>query len=284
MRNTLISLAFVAASAAACAAGYDDFVRANAAQQAGNLELALSSYNAALSAGDLSAAFIPNAYLGRAQIYYYNGKCALALADLDAALALRPALVGGLDLRAFANDCLGKTDAAEADLNALITTAPTINLYTTRGDFYWRHARFSQAAADYAKAAELHSKRGFEWRPAALNLLWYAISASRSQSFVVADFVAADFVVRAKGFDLDPWPGPLVSFYLGKSPPDAIYREAAGGDNPSQKKCEADFFIGEWQLAAGNPAGKTLLQTVPANCPKNSYVAVAARIDLHRIP
>jgi len=277
MHKTLMAFAFVAASGAAWAAGYDDFVRANAARQAGNLELALSSYTAALVAGDLSPAFVPNAYLGRAEIYYSNGKCALAVTDLDAALALRPALGGALQLRAYANDCLGKADIAEADLNALVAAAPAITLYITRGDFYWRHARFAQAGADYAKAAALHDRRSFDWQPAAFNLLWYAISMSRSQNFVAADFAA-----KAKGYDLDSWPGPLVSFYLGKASQDAVYREAAKGGN--QQKCEADFFIAEWQIASGNLAGKTLLQGIPQTCSSNAYIAVAARIELHRIP
>jgi lipoprotein NlpI len=281
MRRVLAAVAFVAASAAAWAAGYDDFVRAGELRRVGNVDGALAAYSAALSAGDLAPAYMPDAYHSRAELYYRTGKCASALADLDAALKLRPAMIEALRLRARANDCLGNMDAARADLDAVIAAAPASDLYASRGSFNWFHGKFVEAAEDYGTAASLHNKRSFDWRPGAYSLAWYAIAASRAQRFIAADFAA-----KAKGFDLDPWPGPLVSFFLGKTTQDAVYREAAKGegDLPKAQKCEADFFLAEWQFASGNAAAKALLQTVPDNCPKPSVVVAAAKADLRRIP
>lgn len=280
MRKVFIAAILAASGSAAWAAGYDDFLRAGAYGRAGNVEKALESYGAALNAGDLAPAYVPYAYMERAGIYLRTGKCAQALTDLDAAVKLRPNLLDALTLRAHAHDCLGHSDAARADLDAMIALAPSFEVYMSRGAFHWFHGDFARAAEDYGTAAGLHNKRSFDWRPGSFSLIWYAISARRAQVFTLADFTA-----KVKDFDRGPWPGPLVSFFLGTATQEAVYREAAkGGPQPPQElKCEADFFLAEWQIASADPAGKVMLQAVMKNCP-NSGITQAAKTDLGRIP
>lgn len=281
MRRALIAGAFLALGGCAWAAGYDDFTKAAAYRGAGNPDKALESYTAALNAGDLAPAYIPDAYLGRAEIYLQKGKCASAQADADAALKLRPKLLDAMRLRARANDCLGKADLALADLDAMVAAEPSPQMYATRGSFNWFHGQFAKAAEDYGKSAGLHKERDYDRRTPTYALLWYAISASRAQSFNAADFAA-----KARAFDLDDWPGPLVSFFLGKMTSEKLYREAADGDGdaPKDQKCDTDFFTAEWKLASDSTAAKAQLQSVVDGCPKNMLIVRAARTDLRRIP
>lgn len=281
MRKALVAGVFFALSGCVWAAGYDDFTKAAAYRRAGHPEQALESYTAALNAGDLAPAYVPDAYLGRAEIYLQSGKCASAQADADAALKLRPTLIDALRLRAHANDCLGKADLALADLDALVAAEPSPQMYATRGSFNWFHGQFAKAAEDYGKSASLHKERDYDWRSPTYALLWYAISASRAQSFNAADLAA-----KTHAFDLDAWPGPLVSFFLGKMTSEKLYREAADGkgDAAKDQKCEADFFTAEWKLASDSAAAKAQLQAVVDGCPKNLLVVRAARTDLRRIP
>lgn len=281
MRKALIAGLFFVLGGAAWAAGYDDFTKAAAYRRMGNVEQALASYTAALNAGDLAPAYVPDAYIARAELYLQSGKCASAEADADAALKLRPGLTEALRLRSHANDCLGKTDLAVADLDAMVAAQPVLQMYMTRGSFHWFHGQFDKAAEDYAKAASLHKERDFDWGPAAYALVWHAISANRVHSFNPVEFSA-----KTRAFDLDGWPGPLVSFFLGKMTSEKLYREAAEGkgDKPQEQKCEADFFTAEWTLASDAAAAKAQLQAVVDGCPKTLFVVHAARSDLRRIP
>jgi tetratricopeptide (TPR) repeat protein len=283
MRCWMVAAIFVAAGSAAFAAGYDDYMRGYEARRAGNFEAALTAFTAALADGDLAPTYQPDAHIGRADALMHKRKCAEAAADLDAALSLRPKTVEALMLRANANSCLGKPDAALADIDAAIAVAPSTGLYATRADFHWFRGEFATAAADYLQAAKLQPKRAYEPRQGIYSLLWYAISAARAKTYDAAVFAAA---AHDLDVDEDDWPGPLMGFIRGKTKREDVYREAARGDGvvPVHKKCQADFFIGEWQVANGDPAGRALLQGMEQSCPKEAAVLYDARRDLKRLP
>jgi hypothetical protein len=77
-----------------------------------------------------------------------------------------------------------------------------------------------------------------------------------------------------------------MGFIRGKTKLEDVYRKAARGDGvaPAYQKCQADFFIGEWQAANGDPAGKVLLQGMEQSCPKESAFLRDVRRDLKRLP
>lgn len=281
MRRLGFVAVLVLAGGAAWAAGYDDYMRGYEARRAGNFELALSSFTAALADGDLAATYLPDAHVGRADALMRKGRCAEAAGDLDAAIGLRPTMIEALTLRARANTCLGKADAALADLDAAVAASPNTGLLAFRGDFHWYRGEFAPAAADFLQAVKLQPKRAFEPRQGIYSLLWYAISAARAKTYDAVAFTAA-----AKDLDHDPWPGPLLDFIAGKAKPEAVYREAARGEGEAaaRQKCQADFFIAEWQYANGDPAGKALLIGMEQTCPKNAQYLHDARRDLQRIP
>jgi len=259
---------------AASAAAYDEFMRGMEANHANDADLAITEFTSALNAGDLAAAYVPDAYFGRASAYLQKQRCAAALADLDEALKARPKFLPAYYARANANACLDKGDAVRADLDKVIEIAPTTGAYRSRGSYYWNHAQFAQAADDFAQSLKLPPKSGF-------NLLWFAISASRAGTLDLADFGR-----KVSDLDLDDWPAPLLDFFRGKVTADDVYRKAARGDGevPANQKCEADFYIGEWRLIAKDPSAKSLIQQAEQECPRNFVEYSAAHEELKRVP
>ncbi len=286
MRGHLVS-AFLAVCAAlimvgeASAAGYDDFMRAYALGRAGDTDHAIEAFSAALQAGDLAPTYVPAAHFGRAAAYARNGQCALAEADLDTALKLRPAYLEALVLRASVRDCQEKYEDARTDFDAAIKLNPTTDLYRDRAQFFWRHAKFDSAAADFLQAFDLSPVNRYYGARRGFPLLWYAISAVRA-----GGFDAAAFAQRVDKADLDDWPQPLLEHFLGKLTAEQVYAKAASGDGvvPAQQKCEADFYLAEWQIGHGDQAGKSRLQQARDECPHNFVEYHASQTELKRLP
>jgi tetratricopeptide (TPR) repeat protein len=269
---------WVVAGSAAWATGYDDFLRGTGANRTGHYDLAASAFTAALKGGDLAPVYIPQAHIGRAYALLHQRQCAEALGDLDAALASRPGLLEALTLRSNANSCLGHRAAALADINAAIAIRPTTQFYVVRGDIQWFGGLFSEAAADYLTAAKAQPRNAFDPRDGVYALLWYAISARRAQHFDVAAFAAL-----ARNLDSDTWPGPLLDLVSGSKTAEQILRIAAEGEAAQIQKCEADFFIAEWLIAGGDLSAKARLAAMVQACPHSNVVEFAAA-DLERLP
>lgn len=280
MRRALAAALFLAAcTGAAFAAAYDDFSRGVNANNRGDADAAISSFSAALAAGDLAPGYVPNARFGRARAYLQKDKCAEALSDLDEVIKLKADNIDAHVLRGAANACVNKPDAALADFNAAIGLRPSAALYEAVARFQWNYGYFPQAAEGYAQAAKLAAKDN-PHRP--FTLLWYAVSADRAGTLDQVKF-AADVTK----LDVDDWPAPLLDLYRGKMSVDKVYHEAASRDaqTATNQKCEADFYIGEWQLARKNEvAAKPLLQQAVSECPHNFIEYFAAQVELKRQP
>lgn len=283
MRGLVVSACFAACVTAgiASAAAYDDFMRGLGLSRVGDPDHAIEAFTAALTAGDLAATYVPSAYHGRAAAHARKGQCAQAEADLDSALKLRPAYLEAVILRANVRDCQQKYEDARADFDAAIKLTPTTDLYRDRGQFFWRHAKYDSAAADFLQAAAVAPTNRYYGAQRGYPLLWYAISATRAGTFDAALF--------AKGVDkadVSGWPEPLLDHVLGKMKPEDVFARAARGDGlvPAQQKCEADFYLGEWQLGSNVPGGKDLIQQAESECPHNFVEYAAARVELKRLP
>ncbi|MGA7673760.1 MAG: hypothetical protein WCA78_01785 [Rhizomicrobium sp.] len=275
----VFAAALLFAAGPALAAGYDDFSRGVNANNRGDADTAISSFTAALNASDLAPGYVPNAYFGRARAYLRKDKCAEALSDLDATITLKADNVDAYILRAAANACLSKPDAALSDFNVAVGLRPSAAVYEAFASFQWNYGFFAQAAENYAQAAKLAVKDS-PHRP--YILLWYAVSADRAGTLDQVKF-AAD----VSALDFDDWPAPILDFYRGKATVDQVTREAASSDaqTATDQKCEADFYIGEWQLARKNPdAAKPLLQAAVSECPQNFIEYFAAKVELKRQP
>lgn len=263
------------------AASYDDFMRGYAQSRAGDLDHAIEAFSAALQAGDLAANYVPAAYFGRATAYARKGQCALAEVDLNSALKLRPVYLEAVVLRANVRDCQEKYEDARADFDAAIKLNPASELYDGRARFFWRHAKFDSAAADFLQSFDLAPTNNYYGARRGFPLLWYAISAVRA-----GGFDATVFAQRVDKADLYDWPQPLLANFLGKLSIEQVYAKAARGDGvvPAQQKCEADFYLGEWQIGHADPAGKSRLQQAHDECPHNFVEFHASQTELKRLP
>lgn len=285
MRGVVLSACFWAclavAGGIACAASYDDFMRGMALNRVGDHDRAIEAFTAALSAGDLAPTYVPSAHFARAGAYAAKGECAKAESDLDEAVTQRPTYLDAFLLRANVRSCQEKYEDARADLDAAIKLSPTTEVYRSRAQFFWNHAKFDSAAADFLQASDLAPMNRYDGARRGFPLLWYAISAVRAGSFD-----AAGFAKRVDRADVDDWPAPLLSHFLGKMKIEDVYAKAARGDGvvPAQQKCEADFYLGEWQIGRSDAGGKGLIQEAEKECPHNFIEYFAARTELKRLP
>ena len=267
-----VSLLLFGACGAASAAGYDDFARGIAANQQGASSQAIASFTAALAASDLNASLMPVAYRGRAIAYLDTKQCALAAADVDSAMKLKPSDHDLLRLHAAAMDCMGKLDAAIADFSTLIAYTETADAWRARGYLRWRMANFSGAADDFA--ASLQREPYNAW-----TVLWLEMARQRAGTFDPA--VAAQEI---KTLDLDEWPQPLLALYAGGSTPEKVAAAAARADDKVAGRCEADFYVAQWWLGRQDAASaKPLLARAATDCAAGTFEHDYVGLELERL-
>jgi tetratricopeptide (TPR) repeat protein len=267
VRKSIFVLLLAFTSVSAQAAGYDDFSQGLAANQRGDAIMAITFFSSAIAASDLSPALLPQAYRNRGLAYLRVGRCALALADLDKALTLKPGDYDTLGTRASAHVCAGDTAAALADFTTMIAQSPNADVYGARGHLRWRTGDFSSAADDFASELNLNRANGYA-------MLWLEVARIGAGTF--------DPAVAAKdGSDVSShaWPGRAVALYGGDATPEEVDSAAQRGDKlpVATQQCEADFFIAEWLLARKDTDGaRTRLQQAAARCPRGfPFVRIA---------
>ncbi|MEI9988781.1 MAG: hypothetical protein WDM86_01975 [Rhizomicrobium sp.] len=275
MRRILFAFLLCGAmTGAARAAGYDDFARGLTAAARDDPDGAIAAFTVALGDGDLSAALVPQAYRGRARAYMAKGRCADALADLDAALKLKPGEGDLVAQHGFAAACLDKLDVALADYDALVAAKFSTDIYRARGILRWRMGDPAAAVADFSTYVSLFGKDPY-------GVLW--LEMSRARAGALDPSVAADDV---RHFDDDKWPGALLKLYAGKLKPDGIAAAVAGGDASEQadRQCEADFYLGEWWLTqADTSPARPLLQRARDTCRHDFIEWGMAGAELRRL-
>ena len=137
----------------------------------------------------------------------------------------------------------------------------------------WEIGRFDDAAATFEQIVKARPSNAY-------GVLWLDISR------VKAGNADGDLQRNAAGLDGVKWPAPVIAVFVGKSTPDqAIHAASAGGADLVQgQACEADFYVGEWQLLHGNAdIAKRLLQAAAAKCPHDFVELDAAIAELKRL-
>lgn len=259
MRRFLFAVLFLLAGGAqALAAGYDDFARGTTANNQRDSDAAITALTAALSSGDLNPNLQPTAHYERAIAYMRKEKCDLAKADADAAMQAKPDYLKALLMRADANACLDHLDAAIADYTAALAQRNVVGGHYGRALALWRLGRFQDALLDFKEAARLAPKYSF-------GAIWLAIALARAEPSDTE--TAREALGRVE--DEDDWSTLLVALYRGKAKAADVDAAASQGEAwalPGQK-CDADFYVGEWELLQGDKAAaKQRLTSAASTC------------------
>jgi lipoprotein NlpI len=161
-------------------------------------------------------------------------------------------------------------DSAIADYSVAIRLDPNDrNGYRERGLANFYAAHYGAAIADLARALAAKPSDAY---PA----LWLYIARARTGDQSADAKLAAD----AKKLAQSDWPYAVVELYLGQRTPEATLAAPAKPDD----RCEAQFYIGEWQLLhADRPAAIESLRTAASTCPKDFMEFVDAQAELKRL-
>jgi len=95
-----------------------------------------------------------------------------------------------------------------------------------------------------------------------------------------AEAAETELATNASSLKTKEWPFPVVEFHLGTRSP------AATLDATSKpvERCEAQYFIGEWQLVKGHAAdAEAALDSALETCPKYLRMHTYALAELKRI-
>ena len=257
------------------AAAYDDFARGVSANERADNDLAVSSFTAALQAGDLAPALVPAAYRGRGLAYLRSENCVSALSDLTAALTLAPSDIESTKLRARAAFCSGNLALADSDFGAVIAKDPkNAAAHMGRGRVRWRLQNFTVAQSDFESVMQVVPKYQYA-------VLWDEMVRLRIGTLDVK--AAAD---AASQFYEDDWPQPVLALFGGKNTPQKVLALAAKGDDKDLQGriCEANFYVGEWLLGSSDQsAAKASLEAAAAHCPKNYIEYDESHAELDRL-
>jgi lipoprotein NlpI len=280
-RLVAAALAFAALAVGAGAASYDDFAQAVTANIRGDAEGAIKGFTTALKAGDLPPAYVFAAYRSRADAYLDLDRCSDALTDLNAAAALRPLDRVAYYMRASARLCVNDTAGAQQDFEAGNGLFGTHERFFDFARQQWQYGDFQNARGNLDKAIDMLIAAKDRDAHARYVVLWYAIAADRLGTLDRAKLEkAVDFLSSSE------WPMPLLDFYLGTRKVEEVVAKAARGDSdeiPGQK-CEADFYLAEWNIArGGKDAAKPLIASALAGCPAGFIELRAAKGEAKRL-
>lgn len=272
-----------------------------------------SEYKIDQAQADLTAAIaarpdLVQGYASLGNAYVQWGKYDLAVSQFTIASGIDPSDFGLYQLRGNAYRAEAHYDQALADeKSALEINSKYWIAYYTRGLVYDDEGKFSDALDDFERAKELSSDSSLSQNA---GLTQWEMGKFGEAEKVFADFAKSqpqnaymtlwldlartkagkpddDQAQRAANLDLTKWPGPLVNLSLGKVSPDQVFQAAKIGDaNTAQAhKCDADFFVGEWQLLHQNPtAAKPLFADELAGCRNETFGWRAANTELKQLP
>jgi transglutaminase-like putative cysteine protease/lipoprotein NlpI len=199
----------------------------------------------AIAGGQLGGDDLAQALCLRADAQAELGNTADAIKDAQEAVRQAPSLGGAWFCQGNANWARGEFAAAAADYGkALALGHGAADTYYRRGQARFFEGRFEPAAQDFAKAAADRADPNDK----AYAQLWQAAALQRlGQPLPPALAAAAD----AKG----AWPRPAIALFAGQLAPEQVLELIArkDGDDRELALAEGWFYVGEYQLVAGQP-------------------------------
>jgi lipoprotein NlpI len=246
--------------------------RGNAYQGKGDYERAIQDYDVAIRLKPQDAL----AFNNRGSAYMRKGDYARAIQDYDQAVRLDPNYPPAFNNRGSAYMRKGDYDRAIQDYDQAVRLNSNYSLaFRNRGVTQFYRGEFAAAEADFSKVLLLGSQEAYY-------LVWLYLAQSRGGNNQARDHLAGG----ARAFDLDDWPGPIISMYLGRIRPQEAM-EAAVGKNPmkeTEMQCQVYFHIGQLLLMEGrkNEAVQTFKAAIATGA-SASYEYNGAKAELKRM-
>jgi rhomboid protease GluP len=126
---------------------------------------------------------------------------------------------------------------------------------------------FKGASADLLRALELRSD---------IHAALFRYLARKS----AGEVAEAELKVNAKHTTIKVWPYAFAELYLGKRLPQDLMHAAV----KQSDRCQAQFYIGEWQILKNNAAeGVAALNAAAEICPKDAVEYKAAIAESKRL-
>jgi len=243
----------------------------------GELYLAQKKYDEALAQYATLIDVGSDDYLGyllRAKAYFLKGAYELAMVDADRVVKMAPRASPGHFVREAIYEAQGKLALALSDINLVLEDTPDdVEMRRQKGIILWEMGQFSEATDALIPLKKLAAADGY-------TILWFDLAR------VADDEPDRDLESRSAAVNLTKWPGPIVALYLGRETPDDIqsFIAAAPFDERDDMRCQAAFFVGEWQVRHhAKPVGYALLRQAASDCPVDYAERGAAAIELSRL-
>ena len=215
--------------------------RGQAYEDEGLLDRALEEYTQAI----LLKPNYAEAYLGRGWVHHAKGSRRLAVKNFSQAIRLKPRDPEAYFGRAWAYGQLGQVDLAIKEYGqAILLKDDYADAYLSRGILRFYHDRPETAAADFSVVLDKASDGLRRYA-----LLWLFLSRARSGGDGSKELSAL-----AETVSLTPWPGIIVTHYLGEADADQVLAAITDEDRRTrlEKECVAFFFLGQYYLVRGD--------------------------------
>ncbi|GJL79895.1 MAG: hypothetical protein NPINA01_28840 [Nitrospinaceae bacterium] len=216
------------------------------------------------------------AHHNRGLAYEYQQEYDQALSNFDEAINLNPEFSHAYVSRGSLFETLGRNDQAIAEYDRAIALDPNnVTAYISRGQFYWNIKQYDLALKNFDSAIARNPlgyspyiQRGYanfylgrnieaanDFENSAINeedvtlsiyaTIWRYLALERqgkNGKTILKEI--------SRGFDLQEWPGLLISLYLGGISPREVIDKSEDNDKTleSLKKCFAYFHLGQFYL------------------------------------
>jgi lipoprotein NlpI len=201
-----------------------------------------------------------------------RGQSAPAIAAYTEAIRLG-AVGEAMAERGIAYAKMDRYGDALADLNEAVRLLPDApGAYANRAFVCFDLGRFQATARDMATA--------LRFRPGAPYYVLLRYLALRH----LGEPAHEELLEYASTRTLARWPGPVIALYLGMLDPDGL-RQAVIRIGSLQARCEASFYVGEYELLRGNTeSARVAFEQIRANKPCIGFTEdLNARGELRRM-
>lgn len=177
--------------------------------------------------------------------------------------------------RGVAYDQKGQYDRAIRDYTEAVRLRPDYFLaFKNRGRSKFHLARFGDAIPDLKEAVRRSPKDHY-------SAIWLYLAEVRAGRNGQPDLERA-----APNLDLNNWPGPVVSLFLGRVDPKLVLTQANDRDAKKQReqRTEAYFYVGQFHLIRGSHnKAKALFRSMLELGVKTFSEYIAAQAELARM-